>query len=174
MVGPRAAISGVRRSFEAWIFPWKILNDVHMTVNIADYAVPIDVNRQVAEIDVEPDHTTITYAHANFTIRQIMLAPKVAGQTGAMVFYEIQAIRPMDLTLSLNPVMQRMWPAASPDRPSPEWIANPKGSGFYILHLDRRSTRRGGDAGSAARYPASLSGGSTFLASAICPALRSW
>ncbi len=137
VVGPRGAILGRQDgSFEAWIFPWKILNDVHMTVNMADYAVPIDVNRQVAEIDVEPDHTTITYAHANFTIRQIMLAPKVAGQTGAMVFYEIQAIRPMDLTLSFNPVMQRMWPAASPDRPSPEWIANPKGSGFYILHLN--------------------------------------
>lgn len=137
VVGPRGALLGRQDgSFEAWIFPWKILNDVHMTVNMADYAVPIDVNRQAAEIEVEPDHTTITYAHANFTIRQVMLAPKSTEQTGAMVVYEIEAIRPMDLTLSFNPVMQRMWPASSPDRPSPEWIANPEGSGFYILHLN--------------------------------------
>jgi glycogen debranching enzyme len=30
--------------------------------------------------------------------------------------------------------MQRMWPAQSDDRPSPEWVKNPSGSGFYILH----------------------------------------
>jgi glycogen debranching enzyme len=137
VVGPRGAILGRQDgSFEAWAFPWKILNDVHMTVNMANYPVPIDVNRQAAEIDVEPDHTTITYAHANFTIRQIMIAPKSETQIGAAVFYEIQAIRPMDLTLSFNPVMQRMWPASSPDRPSPEWVANQGGSGFYILHLN--------------------------------------
>jgi glycogen debranching enzyme len=137
VVGPRGAILGRQDgSFEVWAFPWKILNDVHMTVNMANYPVPIDVNRQAAEIDVEPDHTTITYAHANFTIRQIMIAPKAEAQTGAAVFYEIQAIRPMDLTLSFNPVMQRMWPASSPDRPSPEWVAGQGGSGFYILHLN--------------------------------------
>lgn len=137
VAGPRGALLGRQDGvFEAWLFPWKILNNVRMTVNMADYAVPIEVNRQAADIDVEPDGTTITYSHANFTIRQIMIAPKTTGATGAMVFYEIEAIRPMDLTLSFNPVMQRMWPASSPDRPSPEWVANPEGSGFYILHLN--------------------------------------
>jgi glycogen debranching enzyme len=137
VVGPRGALLGNQSgSFEAWVFPWKILGGVHLTVNMQDYAVPIDVNHQAAQIDVEPDHTTITYSHANFTIRQIMVAPKTEDKTGAMVFYEIEAIRPMDLTLSFDPVMQRMWPAQSPDRPSPEWVKNSAGSGFYILHLD--------------------------------------
>ncbi len=138
VVGPRGAILGNQDgSFEAWFFPWKILSGVHMTVNMKDYAVPIDVNQQAADVDVEPDHTTITYSHANFTIRQTMVAPKAGPQNvAAMVFYEIEAIRPMDLTLSFNPVMQRMWPAESPDRPSPEWVSNSGGSGFYILHLN--------------------------------------
>ena len=138
VVGPRGAILGQQDgSFEVWLFPWKILSGMRLTVNMQDYAVPIDVNRQAAEIDVEPNETTMTYAHANFTIRQTMFAPRTDSATsGAMVFFQLQAVRPMTVTFSFQPVMQRMWPAESDDRPSPEWVAAPGGSGFYILHLN--------------------------------------
>ncbi len=137
VVGPRGAILGRQDgSYELWQFPWKILSGMKMSVRMQDYPVPIDVNEHAAEIDVEPDHTTITYSHANFTIRQIMLAPKASDAgTGAVVLYEMQAIRPMTVTFSFDPVMQRMWPADSPPPPSPEWVRNGGGSGFYILHL---------------------------------------
>lgn len=138
VVGPRGAILGQQDgSYEVWLFPWKILSGMRLTVDMQDYAVPIDVNRQASAIDVEPDHTTITYSHANFTIRQIMLSPKAPQDApGALVFYQFEAIRPMTVTFSFDPIMQRMWPANSPDRPSPEWVPNPAGSGFYILHLN--------------------------------------
>jgi len=72
-------------------------------VRMQDYPVPIDVNPLAADIDVRPGETTITYSHANFTIRQIMLAPKsLSAGTGAMVIYEMQAIRPMTVTFSLR------------------------------------------------------------------------
>jgi glycogen debranching enzyme len=137
VVGPRGAILGRQNgSYEVWLFPWKILSGMRMSVRMQDYPVPIDVNEQAAAIDVEPDHTTITYSHANFTIRQIMLAPKMLKSgTGAMVLYEMQAIRPMTVTFSFDPVMQRMWPADSPPSPSAEWVNNSGGSRFYILHL---------------------------------------
>ncbi len=138
VVGPRGAILGQQDgSFEAWLFPWKILSGMRLSVEMQDYAVPIDVNRQAAEIDVAPEATTITYAHANFTIRQTMVAPKAgANGAGAMVLFQFQAIRPMTVTFSFRPAMQRMWPAESDDGPSPEWVATPGGSGFYILHLN--------------------------------------
>lgn len=138
VVGPRGAILGRQNgSYEVWLFPWKILSGMHLTANMQDYPVPIDVNRQAADIDVEPDHTTITYSHANFTIRQIMLAPKApADAPGALIFYEVEAIRPMTITFSFEPVMQRMWPANSPDLPSPEWVRGGGGPGFYVLHLN--------------------------------------
>jgi glycogen debranching enzyme len=137
VVGPRGALLGQQDgTFEAWLFPWKILSGMRMSMTMQDYPVPIDVNQQAAEIDVEPDHTTVTYSHANFTIRQIMLAPKAStAGTGLLVLYEMQAIRPMTVTFSFDPIMQRMWPADSPPAPSPEWVANSAGSGFYILHL---------------------------------------
>lgn len=146
VIGPRGAILGTQDgTFELWLFPWKILSQMQISVNMQDYAVPIEVNPHAAEIDVQPDHTTITYSHANFTIRQIMLAPEKApndaagseaDNSGAMVLFQLQAIRPMTVTFSFNPVMQRMWPALSPDRPSPEWVKTGAGSGFYILHLN--------------------------------------
>jgi glycogen debranching enzyme len=135
VIGPRGSVLGQQSGeFEAWIFPWKIFSGMRITANMENYPVPIDVNNQAAWIEVKPDHTTITYSHANFTVKQIMLAPKQSPDgTGVLVFYKIQAVRPMTLTFSFDPVMQRMWPAESGDHPSAEWVATSAGSGFYIL-----------------------------------------
>ncbi len=138
VLGPRGALLGQQDgSFEAWLFPWKIFSGMQITANMQDYPVPINVNDHAAGIDVQPDATTITYSHANFTIRQIMIAPKDgADQAGVLVFYQIEAVRPMTLTFSLHPVMQRMWPAESDDVPSPEWVKTGTASGYYVLHLN--------------------------------------
>ncbi len=137
VTGPRGALLGQQDgSFETWIFPWKILSHMGMTAEMKDYDVPIDVNQQAASIDVQPGHTTITFSHANFTVREVLFAPQHAPDgAGALVFYQIQAIRPMTLTFSFTPHMQRMWPALSDDHPSPEWIKTGS-SGFYVLHLN--------------------------------------
>lgn len=135
VVGPRGALLGDQNGeMEAWIFPWKLFSGLRITASMDGYPAPIDLNRHAVWIDVQPDHTTITYSHANFTVQQIMLAPgEPADGAGVMVLYRIRAIRPMTLTFSLDPAMQRMWPAESPSRPLPEWIAGASGSGFYML-----------------------------------------
>ena len=137
VIGPRGALLGQQDgSFEAWIFPWKILSHMRITAEMKDYDVPIDVNEQAATIDVQPGHTTITFSHANFTVREIFFAPQNAPDgAGALVFYQIQAVRPMTLTFSFTPEMLRMWPALSDDRSSPEWVKSGS-SGFYVLHLN--------------------------------------
>jgi len=136
VIGPRGAVLGQQDgTSEVWLYPWKIFSNLRLSVSMQDYAVPIDVNSHAASIDVQPDETTITYSHANFTIRQIMIAPK-SGSAGALIFFSFAAVRPMDVTFGFHPDMQRMWPAESPDRPSPEWVPSVDGSGFYILHLN--------------------------------------
>lgn len=138
VVGPRGALLGQQDGrFEAWVFPWKIFSDMRISARMQDYAVPIDVNAHAAEIEVHPDETTIVYSHANFTIRQIMVAPKTGPpDEGVLVLYQIDAIRPMTLTFSFDPVMEHMWPAPSDDHTSPEWVPDGSGSGYYILHLN--------------------------------------
>ena len=137
VIGPRGTILGQQDgSFEAWIFPWKILSHMRIVAEMKDYPVPIEVNDQAAAIDVQPGHTVITFAHANFTVREVLFAPPDAPQgAGALAFYQVEAVRPMTLTFSFTPEMLRMWPASSGGRPSPEWV-NTGTSGFYVLHLD--------------------------------------
>lgn len=137
VVGPRGAILGQQDgSFEAWIFPWKIFSNLRITAEMQNYPVPIDVNEQAAVIEVRPDHTMITFSHANFTLREILFAPHKAPEgAGVLAFFEIEAIRPLKLTFSFTPEMKLMWPAASDDRTSPEWVKTPDG-GFYMLHLN--------------------------------------
>jgi glycogen debranching enzyme len=136
VVGPRGALLGRQDgSFEAWIFPWKIFSNLRISAAMQDYPVPIDVNEFAAAIEVRPDHTTITFAHANFTIREILFAPHSAPDgAGVLAFFEVEAIRPMTLTVQFTPEMKRMWPASSDDYSSAEWVTRPAG-GFYALHL---------------------------------------
>jgi glycogen debranching enzyme len=137
VIGPRGAILGQQDgSFEAWIYPWKIFANLRITAEMQDYSVPIDVNDHSAVIEVRPDHTTITFAHANFTVREILFAPHNAPDgAGVLAFFEVEAVRPMTLTFQFIPEMKRMWPALSDDRCSPEWVKTPTG-GFYVLHLN--------------------------------------
>jgi hypothetical protein len=135
VVGPRGAILGWQDgTYEAWIFPWKIFSN-RITAEMKDYAVPIDVNKCAAEVEVHAGYTAITFSHANFTVREILFAPNMAPEgTGVLAFYQIEAVRPMTLTFHFTPEMKLMWPAPSDDRPSPEWVTLQ--GGFYILHLN--------------------------------------
>jgi hypothetical protein len=138
VAGEHGALFGQENGiFEGWLWPVKILSHFRISAELANYPVPIDVNALAAEIHVTPAETVITYSHAAFTIRQHMFAPRGAAQppTGAVVFFEIQSTRPLEITFSFTPEMLRMWPAPNFGRPNGEWV--PEGSsGFYVLHTD--------------------------------------
>lgn len=135
VVGPRGAILGRQDgAFEAWIFPWKIFSNLRISAEMQNYPIPIDVNEQAAVIDVRPDHTTITFSHANFTLREVLFAPHNAPDgAGVLAFFQVEAVRPMTFTVQFTPEMKRMWPASSDDYSSAEWVKRPSG-GFYVLH----------------------------------------
>ena len=175
VTGPRGALLGQQDgSFEAWVFPWKILSHMRMTAEMKDYAVPIDVNEQVASIDVQPGHTTITFSHANFTVREILFAPQNAPDgAGALAYYQIEAVRPMTLTFSFTPEMQRMWPALSDDRPSPEWVKAGAIGLLYPALKFPRSRRGVGDANRPVRDSGALPGASQKLSATVCDSFRS-
>ena len=123
--------------FEAWQWPVKLLSGFRIRAELADYAVPIDVNALAAQIEVRPAETIITYSHAAFTVRQHMFAARGEIRTApaTAVVFEIQAARPLALTFSFTPDMLHMWPAPNHGRPNGEWITDGE-SGFYLLHSD--------------------------------------
>src|SRR6185437_13818050 len=55
--------------------------------------------------------------------------------TGAVVLFQIDAIRPVDCSFSFTPNMTPMWPHPVEGTPSPEWVKRGD-SGFYLLHMD--------------------------------------
>ncbi|WP_158615292.1 amylo-alpha-1,6-glucosidase [Acidipila sp. EB88] len=137
-------------SFEAWTWPVKLLSHMHITARLQDYTVPIDVNEQSAEISVQPDHTTITFAHAAFTVREILFAPRceagegsatsttnASAHPGVVALFQIDSTKPVELTFSFTPELKRMWPAPNDNAPSPEWVPLTAGKdGYYLLHSD--------------------------------------
>jgi len=167
VAGPRGVLVGTQDGqFESWILPVKLLSHLTIEADIEGYTVPIAVNPQAANIEVRPDHTTITYSHPGFTLRQIMFSPQddedprlkelgvvshlTSGKpsTGPIVLFQIDALHPTDFIFRFTPEMRWMWPKRNDGIPSPEWVPlhpvpsltgeDPPatGPGFYILHMD--------------------------------------
>ena len=138
VTGSTGAILGLQNgNVELWKLPTKVFNNLHLSAELDGYTVPIDLNAAAATIDVQPDHTTVTYSHAAITVRQHMFVP--AGDSnqaqGAIIFFEIESIRPAVLTISFEPAMVQEWPAPSFGRPSSSWL--PIGSGgAFVLSTD--------------------------------------
>jgi len=138
VTGATGAILGLQNgSVEVWDLPTKMLSGLRLKAEIDGYPVPIDLTSHAAEIEVAPDHTTITYAHAAITVRQHMFVPAGVTNmaTGAQVFFEIAAIKPAMVTISFEPSMVQEWPAPQFGRPSASWVAMGKGGG-YVLSTD--------------------------------------
>jgi hypothetical protein len=144
-------------SFEAWIFPVKLFSGMTVKARVDRYDVPIDVNRLASEIEVSPDHTTITYSHIAFTLKETLFATQCSHPEGAgvMAVFQISSVRPVTLTFSFTPEMKAMWPAPISSGVDPEWVkvsdadaasmndtVRPGGAGasypagWYMLHTD--------------------------------------
>jgi glycogen debranching enzyme len=138
VTGSTGAILGLQNgNVELWNLPTKVFSNLHLSAELDGYTVPIDLNAAAATIDVQPDHTTLTYSHAAITVRQHMFIP--AGDNnqaqGAIIFFEIESIRPAVLTISLEPAMVEEWPAPSFGRPSASWLPIGTG-GAFVLSTD--------------------------------------
>ncbi len=137
VAGPRGVLVGQQQGlFEAWVLPVKLLSHFTVEAEVEGYPVPLDLNSMAREIEVTPDHTTITYSHIAVTVRQTMFAPEAtADGTGAVVLFQVDAVRPVNLTFRFTPEMRPMWPERGKGIPSAEWVAQ-GASGYYVLHSD--------------------------------------
>jgi glycogen debranching enzyme len=137
VAGPLGVIVGKQQGvFEAWILPVKLLSQLTIEAKVQGEDVPLDLNSFAREIEVRPDHTTITYAHPALTVRQTMFSPEDSPQgTGTVVLFQVDAVHPVNLVFSFKPEMLPMWPAPGSGTTSAEWIAD-GATGLYLLHTD--------------------------------------
>ena len=137
VAGPQGIVVGEQEGlFEAWVLPVKLLSHFTVEAQVEGYPVPLDLNSMAREIEVRPDRTTITYSHIAMTLRQTMFAPDAMPDgTGAVVLFQVDSMRPVDLTFRFTAEMREMWPKPGSGTPSPEWVTQ-GASGFYVLHTD--------------------------------------
>ncbi|WP_419804270.1 amylo-alpha-1,6-glucosidase [Terriglobus sp.] len=133
VTGARGAILGEQSGVvELWQLPVKVFSELHLKAQLDGYTVPIELNPGAATVSVRPGHTVLTYSFAGITVRQHMLvSPAVpAGapalpfdDPGAIVYFEIESVRPATLTVTLTPNLQQMWPAPQYGVPGAGWVA---------------------------------------------------
>jgi glycogen debranching enzyme len=112
VVGRRSALFGYEnRSFEAWVYPLKIVDDFALSFRLDGYPLDIDGRDIMASINVRPESTTLVYAHAAFTVRQIMFAP--LNEPGIVILLDVDSVLPLTITASFRPRLRLMWPAPS-------------------------------------------------------------
>ncbi len=148
VTGARGAILGMQNGeVELWQLPVKVFSGLHLTAELDGYPVVIDLNSNAAELEVHPGHSILTYAHAAIRVRQHMLVPPAtpegaqpgAGRdAGALMYFEIDSVKPATVTISLRPAMSQEWPAPQYGVPGASWI--PMGTGgAYSLATDNPS-----------------------------------
>ena len=112
VAGRRAGIFGYEnRSFEAWVYPLKILDDFKLAFQIEGYPLEMQGPDLAVSIEASPEATIFTYSHAAFTVRQIIFAP--LDEPGIIILLDVQTTLPMNVIWSFRPRLRLMWPAGS-------------------------------------------------------------
>jgi len=110
VVGRRSAVFGYEnRPLEAWVWPLKLVDDFQLAFRLQDYPLEIEAASILASISVRPEATVFTYAHAAFTVLQIVFAP--VDEPGIVMLLDVRTTLPMTVTGSFRPRLRPMWPA---------------------------------------------------------------
>jgi glycogen debranching enzyme len=113
VVGRRSAAFGYEgRSLEAWIYPLKVLDRFQLSYRLEGYPLAVPLADLPATIEVTPEATTFTGAHAAFTIRQIVFAP--LDEPAVVILLDIDTTLPITIVGSFRPALRPMWPAGAP------------------------------------------------------------
>ena len=109
--GRRAAFLGREDgSFEAWVYPLKILHDFRLSFGVSAYADPIADTSLASTVDIRPEAVTVRYAHASFTVDATWLVP--LNEAGGLVLLDVTTTEPLTVYVKFRPDLKPMWPAA--------------------------------------------------------------
>jgi glycogen debranching enzyme len=112
VAGRRAAMVGYEnRAAEVWTYPLEVLDGLSFTFRLEGYPVQIEGVNILSSIAVRPEATTFTYAHAAFTVNEIVFAP--IDEPGVAILLDVHSVLPMTITMSFRPRLRLMWPATS-------------------------------------------------------------
>lgn len=109
--GRRAAFLGREDgSFEAWVYPLKVLHNFQLAFGTPAYSDPISGADLASWVDVRPEASVVRYAHDSFTADATWLVP--FDRPGGLVLLDIHTSVPLKVVVRFRIDLKPMWPAA--------------------------------------------------------------
>jgi glycogen debranching enzyme len=116
-VGTRAGIFGNEQgTFEAWVYPLKILRDFHLRFHVEGTVLPAETLART--LIVRPESSTIVYTGDAFSVRETLFVP--VHETGAVIALEVDTARPLEIEAVFDRDFQLEWPGTMGDA-NEEW-----------------------------------------------------
>jgi glycogen debranching enzyme len=110
VTGRRAAAFGYEhRALEAWVYPMKLLDGFELSFRLAGYPLELRGADTLVRVTTRPEATIFTYAHAAFTVRQIVFAP--IDEPGIVMLLDAESVLPLTINVSFRPRLRLAWPA---------------------------------------------------------------
>lgn len=107
--GRRAFVDGyANSSLEAWVYPFQLLSGYRAAFRPQGATTPIPASSLLIRVIYEPDAITRVYLGPGFTVRERIFVP--LDQPGAILTYQVQSSRPIQIEIHAVPVLDLMWP----------------------------------------------------------------
>jgi len=107
-VGRSAALLGIDDGqFEAWVYPLKILRDLHLRFHVDGRILPAEALART--VITRPQSTTIVYSDGPFQVRETLFVP--IHEPGAIITFDVRTERPLEIEVAFKPDFQLEWPA---------------------------------------------------------------
>ena len=109
--GRRAAIFGYSEDgLEVWAYPVQILSSFSVSFRQQGATTGIDGQTLLRRIIDSPEAVTRIYAGPDFIVREKLFVP--LDEPGAIIRYEVESARAVDIEIRFIPVLDLMWPAS--------------------------------------------------------------
>ncbi len=97
-------------SFEAWVYPLKVLHDFRLSFGTPIYASPMPGASLATTVDVRPEASTVRYTNAAFTVDATWLVPLT--ENGGVVLLDVDTSMALTVVVQFRVDLKPMWPAA--------------------------------------------------------------
>jgi glycogen debranching enzyme len=109
--GRRALVAGYASGgLEVWAYPFQIVSGYRVEFRSAGATTPLRGQDILRRVTYEPDAVTRTYVGPDFVVREKLFVP--LGEPGAILTYQVEGGRGVEIEVHAAPVLDLMWPAA--------------------------------------------------------------
>ena len=109
--GERAVLMGYgAQGLEAWGYPFQMLCGLQVGFRPVGTSAETPGQALLRRIDYTPSTVTRVYIGPDYLVRETLFVPQ--DQAGAVLSYEVQGARPLEIGVHFVPVMNLMWPGS--------------------------------------------------------------